>query len=102
LYSIDCGISSLGFTETPVFYIKNIIQILSPLINWIIFITLMKIFYFLKKNKFKSYVYVISALIYLFISLSELFKYIIESISCRKIEDIKYILADLNEICYSD
>ena len=54
------------------------------------------------KDKFKSYVYVISALIYLFISLSELFKCIIESISCRKIEDIKYILADLNEICYSD
>jgi len=43
MYSLECLIISLGLKDVPVYVIKDILTILSPLLNWLVFLVLWKI-----------------------------------------------------------
>ena len=43
MYSLECLIISFGFKDTPVYFIKDIMVILSPFLNWLVFLFLQKL-----------------------------------------------------------
>jgi len=50
-YSLECLIISLGIKEVPVYVIKDILMILTPLLNWLVFILIWKLVFRGKVDK---------------------------------------------------
>jgi len=42
-YSLECFIISLGLKDTPIYLIKDIMVIVSPFLNWVVFLVLQKL-----------------------------------------------------------
>lgn len=51
MYSVDCMIIGFGFKDVPVFIIRDVLTIVTPFFNWIVFLFLYKI---VMKSKLKK------------------------------------------------
>jgi len=51
MYSMQCFIISLDFKDVPVYVIKDLMIIISPILKWLVFLFLWKIVFKMRLNK---------------------------------------------------
>jgi len=88
MYSADCLIASLGFKSIPVFVIRDIIIIMNPIMNWLVFLVLYRL---IMRKRVSKGVMINSFSFMLYFYYPQIIKSIFPSIIKQKYEEINYV-----------